>query len=646
MQGDKREYFVERIKDIAVARVFADEFSKLPLKEKILAYYLSKAAIIGELITYDQCSKFALEIKQLLEQIIKHQKDIPLEIFEKIENFTKLFWIHHGNHHARTFQKIFPEFTKEELFQAAKIAFKKGSAFGVNSEEELETKLNFLEKPLFDKDFEPIVVNKSPPIGHDIITASSNNFYENVTLKDLENFEEKYILNSKVIKKNDQLEELPWRAGNNSIPPGIYSPIIKGMIYYLKKSLPYADTNQQKVMETLIEFFEAGDNETFDKYNILWVKHHFPIDFILGFIEEYKDARCKKGEFEGIVYYTDYSTNKIMEDLSQHAEFLEQHAPWKKEYKRTGFKPPKASAIAVVTETGGAGPISWAGINLPNKQSIREQYGSKSVLLSTVMESTREVLFEFSKKEFYTPEEQKLLEKYGRAIRNSVVALHEVVGHGSGKVNPKLEKDPRDYLQEYYSTLEEARADLVALWHMWNPKLKELNIIPDDECCKLAYYTYAMGDLTILYHVQHANEFHEDHMRAHHLIIQYIKDTKKCIEFYKEDSKTKVKVTDYEKMREGVGELLSELMRIKAEGDFKAAKDLINKYGILFDIDLRDEIVARCTKINLPHEVAHLTPILEPVIEKGEIKDIKLIYPKSLKEHQLKHAEIQSEINC
>lgn len=633
--------FLEQVGTTAVAQLYADGFEELSRKEKLLAYYLAQAVIAGERIDYHQSHRHALKIKDILEEIVIHEEGIDPEVYQSILDYTKLFWIDHCQYNSRTKVKFVPTCTFAQFLEAAEIAQKNGADFKLKDGETLETKLQNLKNAIFNPDYEPLVTAKTPPPGQDILTASANNFYAtNVTLKDLEGFSEKYPLNSRVVKKNGKVEEVVWRTGNKDIPRGLYAKELKKVIVNLKRAGQYAGEQQKITLQHMIDYFETGDPDSFRKANISWLKDDPTVDFIIGFIENYKDSRGMKGEWEGVISYVNKKTTQMMKDLAANAQYFENNAPWKEEYKKTHTQIPVANSIDVITAGGHAGPRIPAGINLPNEQEIRENYGSKSVLLHNVMRDARRVTGGKTSKEFLeTKKEKALAQKYGSLAIDVIIAMHEVIGHGSGKVSPKLTEDPSFYLQEYYNTLEEARADLMALWSLFDPKLIELGILPNADAAKAGYILEAMGDLTMLRRIKTGDRIEDDHMRAAHLIQAYLEKKIQAVEAFRKGGKTFRKVKDFDLFREGVGELLAEIMRIKAEGDYEAGKKLVNTYAIQIDPAIRDEVVERCQKIQYPDFIAFVVPELSLVKnESGKITDVQISYPLDLMDQQLKWA--------
>lgn len=640
----ERQYLLERVGDYTIAQIYADGFEQLPLNQKKLSYYLSLASLAGRDINFDQRHRHGLEVRRLLEEIVTHNAGIDPEVYDKILKYTKLTWINNGFYGTRTARKFVCETSFEEFVDAAKKAQANGAAFEFSNGEALEQALNRLRPTMFDLDYEPFVTSKNPPKGQDILSASANNLYENVTLKDLQSFEERYPLNSKLIKKNGKLQELVYRAAGGD-PKGLYRARLDKVIEYLQLALPYAEGQQREALELLIEYLRTGSPDIWRQYNITWVSYDPSIELILGFIEVYLDARGQKGEYEGLVSFRDEANMKLMKDLALNAQYFEDKAPWSDEFKQTKSGVPLANAITALLGIGNAGPVSWSGINLPNEQDIRQEYGTKSWLIFNIRQARRKAREGQAAEEFSaTPEEVKLNKNYGDRAWDVIVALHEVVGHGSGKKSDALERDPADYLAEYYSTLEEARADLMALWNLYDPKLIELEILPNTEAAKAGYVGYVRDALEQHRFVPEGHHFEEDHQRGTNLIISYLRSKHGCIEEKKMNGKTYWSVTGFEAMREGVGELLSELMRIKATGDYQAAKHLVDTYGTKFEPRLRDEVLERARQIGMTNFTAFCYPELTPELDDdGKIVDIAISYPKDFQGQMLKYAKFSKD---
>ena len=634
----ERKYLLEKVDKVAIVQLYADGFEELSLDDKILAYYLYQAAVAGRDITYDQIHRHGLAVRNILEEIITHAQGTDEAVLEKITDYLKLFWVFNGNYGTNN-RKFVPKLSFEDLVYASKTAFSNGAEFGARDETELEHMLSKLKRTIFDPDFEPILANKSPSVGEDVITASANNYYEGVNLKDLEDFQEKYPLNSKVVKKNGKIVELVYRAGNDSIPPGLYAKELDQVIEYLKKTMPFAKQGQRRALEHLIRYFETGEPKDFEKYNIDWVRDNPFVETINGFIEVYNDARGAKGEFEGMVCFVDQKINQVMKNIANLAQYFEDKAPWDDRYKKRDITAPVANAVTLLLGVGGEGPISVLGINLPNAQHIRENYGSKNFILTNVSGIRYKLDAEKTTKEFgLTEEEIRLDQLFGEKAALLQTTMHEILGHGSGKVSPRLKKDPAFYLKEYYSAMEEARADLVALWNIFDEKLMNLAGI-DERCGEALYRSYARADLIRLRTVKKGVQLEKDHARGRHMIVSYIKDKTGAIDVIKKDGKVYFSVNDLQEMRRGIGELLSVIMKIKAEGNFKEAKRLVEKYGVKINPEWRDQVVKRAEAIELPDHYAFVMPELELVKDiSGKIIDVKVSYPQDFMRQQLKYS--------
>jgi len=634
----QRKYLLERAGKVAIVQLYADGFEELGLAEKVKAYYLCQAALAGRDIAYDQIHRYGLSIRNVLEEIITHSQGIDMVILERIKSYLKLFWIFNGNYGTNN-RKFVPEFTYSDLFSSAKLALSNGANFEMRNESELEGLLNDLKRTIFDIDFEPILANKSPKTGEDIIAVSGNNYYEGVTLKDLETFQERYPLNSKVIKRDGKIFESVYRTGTTEIPSGMYAENLNQLIGYLKEAIAFAQPGQKRVLGHLIRYFQTGDPADFEKYNIEWVKDNPAVETIIGFIEVYNDARGAKGEYEGMVCFVDRKINRMMQSIAQLAEYFEGKSPWSDKYKKKNITAPVANAVNVLVGVGGEGPIPPLGINLPNTQNIREKYGSKNFVLTNVSSIIHQLSSEKATGEFALTQEEIELEKlWGEKTDLLETTLHEILGHGSGKVSEKLTKDPHEYLREFYSSLEEARADLLALWHIFDEKLMEIAGI-DEKCGEALYRYYARADLLRLRAVKTGDRLEKDHARGRHMIVTYLREKSGVIETVEKNGKVYLKVKDISKMRQGVGELLSLIMKIKAEGDYEEAKKLVEKYGIKINTEWRDQVIKRAEAIDLPDHYAFVMPELEAIKdESGKIVDVKISYPRDFTKQQLKYS--------
>ncbi len=624
---------VERVASTAFVEVNTDSFKALTPKQKALAYWLSQAAIAIDPIIYDQESRFGLRQKKLLEALVAHPQGVDPKLMAKIVAFTKLFWANRGNHNELTAQKFLPEFTFEELKQAGLAAIR-NHAPGLGTEAAFLREIEQLRPSLFDPNFEPLTTAKSPRGGFDILQASANNFYLGVKLADLQGFHEQYPLNSRLVKARDgTLEEQVYRAGtvDGKIPPGLYAEYLKNANRALDRAREYAEPDQAEVISKLVRFYQTGDPKDWIDFGIAWVQNNPPVDFANGFIEVYMDARGAKGTSQAFVSVTDDKVTGMMKKIADNAQYFEDRAPWDSQFKKQGVKPPLAKAVETVIETGDF-HVNTIGDNLPNENEIHEKYGSKSFMFTSSTRAFNQATGHASIQEFgYSKEMIARDEKYGDEADDLMTSLHEVIGHGSGKLSPKLTHEAAYYLKEYFSTLEEARADLMALWNVFDPKLKELGLVSSPEVGKAMYDSAALVMLTQLRRIPRGDTIEEDHQRDRQLIAAYIMDKTGAIVKTQRDGKTYIYVKDYDKMRQGAGMLLKELMRIKAEGDYAAIKALIDKYGVHFDPKLRDEVVARYAKLDLPVYWAGIYPELDATFDaQGRVSKVEMTYPRNV----------------
>jgi dipeptidyl-peptidase-3 len=635
---------VERVGSSGFIQLEADSFKTLSPRQQTLAYWLTQASIAIDPIIYDQNSRFGLRQKRLIEAVIGHADASP-----KIKEFAKLFWANRGNHNDLTAQKILPEFTFEELKAAAVQALRKGafasSPYGappIRNQADLDRELNELRASLFDPAFEPSITAKSPQGKLDILQSSANNFYSGVSLADLKDFHDAHPLNSRLIKGPDgKLKEEVYRVGSpdGKIPPGLYAPFLRKAIDYLDKARAYAEPGQDKVIDILIRYYQTGDPAEWIRFGIEWVQNNPQVDFANGFIEVYRDARAAKGTSQSFVTVTDQKMNQLMVKLAANAQYFEDHAPWLPQYKKQGVKPPLAKAVETVVETADF-HANTIGDNLPNENEIREKYGTKSFLFTGSSRAIRQASGFGALEEFAaSPEEIAIGKKYGEEASDLMTALHEIIGHGSGKLNPKLQAGSESYLKEYYSTLEEARADLMALWNISDPKLRELGLVSHPDVAKAMYYAAVRTLLTQLQRIPKGDTIEEDHQRNRQLIVNYIMDKTGAIQKIERNGKTYLLLKDFEKMRQGVGMLEAELMRIKAEGDYAAIKALVDKYGVHFDPALRDQVVSRYQKLNVPAYWCGINADLTAKFDaSGKVASVSLAYPRDFVKQQLSYA--------
>ena len=627
----------------------AGSFNRLTPREQTLAYWLSQASIAIDPIIYDQLSRYGLREKRLLEALVSHPQGINADVMAKIVAFTKLFWGNKGNHNEITAQKFLPEFTFEQLQEAGTQAIRNGLHIGdpygtskpIQTEAEFTSEINELKSALFDPNFEPMITAKSPQGGLDILQASANNFYVGLGLADVKPFHERYPLNSQLAKIDGRLVERVYRAGtpDGRIPPGLYAQFLKKAIEQFQKARAFAEPGQDTVIDDLVRFYQSGEPEDWLRFGASWVQNSANVDFASGFIEVYRDARGGKGTSQSFVSVTDQRVNALMVKIADNAQYFEDHAPWDAKYKKQGVKPPMAKAVEALIETGDF-HVSTIGDNLPNENEIHQKYGSKSFLFTGTTRAFSHASGYASLEEFaYSREEIERAKKYGDEAEDLLTALHEIIGHGSGKLSPKLTHDAAFYLKEYASTLEEARADLMALWNVFDPKLKELGVISNPEVGKAMYDGSARVALTQLRRILKGDTIEEDHDRNRQLIANYIIDKTGAIARVERDGKAYITVRDYGKMHEGVGMLLAELMRIKAEGDYNAIKALVDQYGVHFDTALRDQVVARYKKLNLPTFWAGINPTLEAKFgPNGNVSTVTMSYPRDYAQQQLGYA--------
>jgi dipeptidyl-peptidase-3 len=632
---------VERVGSTGILQLEAESFRALTPRQKILSYYLYQASVAIDPIIYDQLSRFGLRQKRILEAIVSHPRGVRPGSLKKITDYTKLFWANNGNHNGNTAQKFLPEFTYAELEAAGLQAIKNGGL--LLTPEEFRKELSELRPSLFDPNFEPMTTAKSPQGGLDILQSSSNNFYSGVSLADLKDFHEQYPLNSRLVKLPDgHLVEQVYRVGtpDGRVAPGLYAEYLQKAGDYLRLARPYAEPGQAEVIDALIHFYQTGEYADWVHVGEVWVQNRVTVDFSNGFVEVYHDPRGVKSAIQGFVTITDQTLNQLMVKIADNAQYFENHAPWLDQYKKQGVKAPVAMAVESLAENGDFG-VTTVGDNLPNENEIHEKYGTKNFFFTGSTRAFSHATGTTALEEFAeSPEEVRIVKQYGDEADNLLTALHEVVGHGSGKLSAKLTHEPQYYLKEYYSTLEEARADLMALWNVRDPKLRELGLVSSSENVEKAmYYGAARVMLTQLRSIPKGTQIEEDHQRDRQLIANYIMDKTGAIQIIERNGKHYVVIKDFDKMREGVGQLLAELMRIKAEGDYDAIKDLIDKYAVNFDPKVRDEVVARYKKLNLPTYWAGVNPDVTLTKDRsGKITGATMSYPRDFMSQRLRYS--------
>jgi dipeptidyl-peptidase-3 len=627
---DTRPYLLERVDEAAVVQLYADGFTALPLREKILIYHLYRAALAGRDIYYDQRYAHNLAMRDVLEEIVTHAAGIPPDTLDEIQRYTKLFWINTGPYNNLTARKFVLKCTPEAFTAAARIAERNGARIPAD--------LASLHPYFFDLDVDPIVTSKTPGPGKDILQASANNLYAGVTMADLESFEERYPLNSRLVKRGGKLVEEVYCVG------GRYDKEIREIVRHLHEAIPYATEPMAVALRALIRFYETGETADRIAYDIAWVQDRdSPVDTINGFVEVYMDARGIKGAWEALVYYVNPEKTAGIRKLAAAAQWFEDRMPWADKYKKQGVRGVSANAIDVVVEAGDSGPVTPVGINLPNDQTIRELHGSKSVSLSNANQAyDKSTLPEFRREFAWSAEEAERAEKWSAFAGELTTEMHEVIGHGSGRIAERLQGNPQAVLKEQYSALEESRADLVALYFVPDRKLVELGLVEEADHADIVraeYEGYARNALVQLRRIREGSQIEEDHMRNRQMIVGWLMANSSAIELRRRDGKTYYVVVDVKAFQDGVGRLLADVQRIKAEGDYEAAKALFDTYGVHFDPTLRDEVVARVDRLQMPSYTGFVQPRLEAVRDgQGDIADVQISYPLDLTTQMLEYS--------
>jgi dipeptidyl-peptidase-3 len=633
-----RRYLIERVDEAAVVQLYADGFASLPLREKTLLWHLYEAALAGRDIYYDQRYAHNLEMRDVLEEVLLHASSVDPATLGEIQRYTKLFWINTGPYNNLTARKFVLQCAPAAFAAAARSAQAAGAKFPLKAGETLDTMLARMRPWFFDATVDPILTNKTPGGGRDILQASANNLYENVTMKDLEGFAERYPLNSRLAKRNGRLVEEVYRLD------GRYAPQIAAIVKHLQAAIPYATEPMARALAALVTFYKSGETADRKAYDIAWVQDKAsPVDTINGFIEVYLDSRSMKGAWESLVFYVNPEKTRGIQAIAGEAQWFEDHMPWDAKYRKQGVSGVSANAIDVVVESGDSGPITPVAINLPNDEQIRERHGSKSVSLSNVNEAYDKSTPPAFRTEFsWTLEEVARAEKWSAFAGELTTNMHEVIGHGSGKLSDHLNGNPQALLKEQFSALEEARADLVGLYFLPDAKLVELGLVPREsqqEIVQTEYEGYTRNALVQLRRVREGTQIEEDHMRNRQMIVYWLLQNTKAIEVRQRDGRTFYVMVDARAFHEGVGKLLAEVQRIKSEGDYPVAKKLFESYGVTFDPKLRDEVVSRVQELNLPSYTGFVMPKLEPVIgTDGKITDVRISYPLDLTKQMLEYS--------
>jgi dipeptidyl-peptidase III len=633
-----RTYLLEQVDDAAVVQYYADGFEGLPLDQKTLVWHLYLAALAGRDIYYDQRYRHALEMREIVEQVLTHPVGLDPAVLADVRRYAKLVWINSGPHNNLTARKFVLRCSREAFHGAVHAAAEAGAVFPCRAGETIDGLLARLDGPFFDPAVDAFVTSKTPDPGVDILAASANNLYDGVTMADLEGFDERYGLNSRLVKRDGRLVEEVYRVG------GRYGDRIAAIVGHLRDALPFASRPMRRALDALIRFYETGEDRDRVAYDEAWVDdRESPVDTVNGFIENYMDARGVKGSWEGLVCYVNHAKTESLRRLAEAAPWFEARMPWDPKWRRADVVGVTARAIDVVVETGEAGPVTAVGINLPNDQRIREERGSKSVSLANINEAYDKSQVPAYRREFCWDEAEIARAERWNAVASEVVtAIHEVLGHGSGRVEERLAGQPQLALKEQYSALEEARADLVALYFIPEPKIAEVGLLPaagQAEIVRTEYEAYARNALVQLRRVREGTQIEEDHMRNRQAIVHWLMAHTSAIEVRRRDGRTYYVLVDVAAFHEGAGRLLGEVQRIKSEGDYAAARALFETYGVHFDAALRDEVVARVDRLNLPSYTGFVQPRLEAVTDAaGRITDVRISYPQDLERQMLEYS--------
>ena len=632
------KFLLEQFADLKIMRYQVPGFDELTLQQKELVYYLSQAALAGRDILFDQNYKYNLAIRRTLENIAENYKgNRESDEFKKFMVYTKRVWFSNGIHHHYSKDKFFPEITPayfESLMRETT-----GGSFPLREGQDLESFIAEIVPVIFNPNIAPKAVSQEA--GKDLLLNSACNFYEGVTEQEAELFYKNlkdqavkagadtlvsFGLNSKLVKRNGVVAEEVYKLG------GLYSQAIEQVVYWLKKAAGVAENSHQKaVIEALVKYYETGDLSTWDEYNVLWVQDlDSHIDFVNGFIENYGDPMGLKATWESVVNFKDIKATQRAETISANAQWFEDHSPVDAQFKKPEVKGVSAKVITAAQLGGDCYPSTPIGINLPNADWIRKEHGSKSVTIENITYAYDQAAIGNGMIEEFaaSPEEIELAKNFGSLASNLHTDLHECLGHGSGQLLPGTRGDE---LKNYGSPLEEARADLFALYYIADPKMMELGLYDNRGVYKAEYNSYIRnGMLTQLTRIEPGKTIEQAHMRCRQLIAAWSYDLgkdKNVIEKFERDGKTYVKVNDYEALRELFGKMLSEIQRIKSEGDYTAGRDLIEKYAVQVDQKLHSEILARFSKLNLAPYGGFINPVFVPVTQNGKIVDVKVEYP-------------------
>ena len=646
-QEEAFDYTVEQFADLQLLRYKVHGFDELPLQQKELVYYLSEAALQGRDILFDQNGKYNLVIRQMLETVYTdYQGDRTDANFVNLETYLKRVWFSNGIHHHYGCDKFVPGFTPEFFKQALESVSQ--DKLPIREGETLANLCDEIFPVIFDPTVMPKRVNQAD--GQDLVLTSAANYYDGVTQKEAEDFYGKmknpndtmpvmFGMNSRLVKENGKVQEKVWKSG------GLYGQAIDKIIYWLEKAKGVAENDAQKaVIEKMIQFYQDGDLKTFDEYAILWVKDlDSRVDYVNGFTESYGDPLGMKASWESIVNFKDLVSTKRTELISDNAQWFEDNSPVDKRFKKEEVKGVSAKVITAAILAGDLYPATAIGINLPNSNWIRSAHGSKSVTIGNLTDAYNKAAHGngFADEFVYSEVEKGYLEKYGDLTGDLHTDLHECLGHGSGQLLPGV--DP-DALKAYGSTIEEARADLFGLYYVADAKMRELGLTPHDDAYKAEYYSFMMnGLMTQLVRIELGNNVEEAHMRNRQLVAKWVFEkgaADNVVELAKKDGKTYVKINDYAKLRELFGQLLNEIQRIKSEGDFEAAREMVEKYAVKVDPELHKEILARYEKLNLAPYKGFVNPVYTAETdEAGNITNVTISYTEGYAEQMLRYSK-------
>jgi len=642
------DWVVDRFDDIKVLRYQVPDFDTLSLDEKKLIYYLNQAALCGRDILFDQNGRYNLRIRRTLEAIEQgYTGNRNSEEFKKFEKYLKKVWFANGIHHHYSLDKFLPEFSEsyfDELIAATPAEY-----FPQDFKPSVEAVIAEIKPVMFDPTLFPKRTNQAA--GADMIATSANNYYEGVTQQEVEDYYKKIIdpndstpisygLNSKLMKENGQIVEKTWKVD------GMYSAAIEKIVYWLEQASSVAKGAQKQTIDELIGYYRSGNLSQFDTYSISWVQDTLSkVDFVNGFIETYGDPLGYRASWEGLVNFRDEEATRRTETISAEAQWFEDHSPIDPKYRKEKVKGVSAKVITATILGGDCYPATPIGINLPNADWIRKDYGSKSVTIENITHAYNEAAKGngFLEEFIYDPADIELQKRYGELSDNLHTDLHECLGHGSGQLAPGVKTDA---LKNYGSTLEEARADLFALYYLGDPKLVELGLVPSFDAAKAQYLHYILnGMMTQLARIQPGKDVEEAHMRNRMLIAMWCYEKgqqgegEPVIKKVTHDGKTYIEVTDYERLRELFGKLLCEIQRIKSEGDYEAGKTLVETYGVKVDQNLHNEVLKRYSNLNIEPYSGFVNPVYKPVMEKGEITDVKVEYTEGYKDQMLRYSK-------